>query len=172
MALSAALTTEINKAITAPVFLIQIDFSSSVYYSTRNDVTWNSQTWIDVGVAVQRISLDSINGRSARVAFQNADNAASTLILAQGIRDTRIQIWQAYGASDTIPLDQATQIFDGYLAESPRISTEVVIVAYALPEQVLQSPRFRIAEPICKHLPLPGKKIKWNGDNYTLMRSY
>lgn len=169
MALSAALTTEINKPITAPVYLVLFGWSAgNTYYSTRGDVTFDGQTWVDVGCTVDSIVDDSYQGRTVRLSFNNADNAMSTLILARGVRNTPLQIWAAYEATNTIPADQAIQIFNGFITEAPFIAPVVRVIGASLPEYATLSPRWRCLDSVCGHMPPPNTKLKWAGDTYIL----
>lgn len=170
MALPAALSTELAKTVTTPLYLIQIGFTPVVRYSTRGDVSYNGQSWLDIGASVDRITADSVRGRVATITLSNHDDAVSALILAQGIREKTCQIWQAYSATSPIPTDQIIQVFNGYLVEVPQVNTIVTLVANALPESVTLTPRFRITPPTANHLPPPGTKIAWNGETFVLER--
>lgn len=172
MALPAALVTELGKTVTTPFNLVEIGFSSTLRYSTRGDVEYNSYSWIDSGLRVRRISQQGARGRSVQIEFSNHNNAFSTLIIAQGIRERSCKIWTAYGTTiDPVPSDQVTLVFDGFLVEINEISEEKVTVsAHTMTEEVVDLPRYRIAPPEVNHAPLSGTKIKWNDETIVIER--
>ena len=102
--------TKLGAAVTQPGYLLEIEFSTTVRWSTRGTLTWNSQTWTGREFKVQ---MSGGRGMDARLTLtlNNHDNAIGTLCLADGVGNRNIRLWTFTGNAPG--LTDCSQIFGG-----------------------------------------------------------
>jgi len=163
--LPSSISTAVAQPVTQPGYLIQIDATSTLRYSTRATLTYDSQTWTG-GARVDR--LNTARGGVAAVALPNADNALSALILADALTDKRTRIWAIYGDGPT----DATLMFDGVVDGSDAIGVLECIINLADNGSARSSiPDVVIGPPLANHLVPPGTQINWGNTIYTVEAS-
>jgi len=160
--LSSALVTELGLTITRPAYLIKINLSTPLYYSTIGNITWNSINWIGYDVKVSGVS--DIQGQ---LILQNIDNTFSSLILNEKVAGKACQIYSVYaGATAT---GDVVQIFDG-VCDTSEISTSAAKIN--LRQEKLDSPRKFINSAYgFNYLQPAGTVITIGTEKFTLERS-
>ena len=151
--LSSKTATAIAQPVTAPRYLVELGFSSTLRYSSRETLTWNSLSWVSAGILVDSIAPDS-----ASITLGNSDNSISAIVLGEGVRDKSIKIWALDGASP-YAVDDAVLLFDGVMSSVLSVAQRVSIACSARQFASTNSPRHRIAPPVCNHLPPVGTQI-------------
>lgn len=142
--LPAAVDTAVGLDLTGPTYLVEFLFGSPLYYTTRQEVTWDSKTWIALGLRVDRINADS-----AVVVFPNHDNTGSALALNNALRDTEIRIYEHH---DT----DAVEVFRGFGDDVDIDGTETRITLRSSSRGRAVAPRLRVARPTFTRLPIAG----------------
>ena len=151
--LTSKTETALSQPVTAPRYLLEIGFSTTLRYSTRESVTWDSQVWLNSGVMV-----DSLSQNSAQISLANADNSAGAIVLGEGVRDKSIKIWALDGDSPYAAGD-AVLLFDGVMSSVDGVGIRVAISCTTQKAATTFSPRHIIAPAVCNHLPAPGTQI-------------
>ena len=96
-----AFETKLSGAVTQPGYLLEIEFSTTVRWSTRGTLTWNSQTWVGREFKVQ---MSGGRGMDAKLTLtlSNNDNAIGTLCLADGVGNRNIRLWKFTGNAPSL----------------------------------------------------------------------
>lgn len=83
--ISSALATELAKTITTVGYLVEIGLSSVRRWSTIGQVTWNSQTWLDVDFVIEGLSFDPDSPLTGTLTVQNLAAPAGESVRAAEI---------------------------------------------------------------------------------------
>jgi len=163
--LASSISTAIAQPVTQPGYLIQIDATSTLRYTTRATLTYSGQTWTG-GARVER--LDTARGGDAAVALPNTDNALSALILSDALTDKRTRIWAIYSDSPT----DAELLFDGLVDGADAIGALECVLNLTDNGSARSSiPDVTIGPPLANHLVPPGTQISWGTTTYTVEAS-
>jgi hypothetical protein len=142
-----------SRPITKPGYLIELGFVPVLRFSTRGDLTFNGAQFISGFVA-------AYDNAARRLTLVNQDNAISSIVLAQGVADRSVKVWQFYG--DLAVPEETVLSLDGYIDGAPSIGDRVTLSLYTASAGAMYSPRHRIT----RHngysvLPVPGLRIQW-----------
>lgn len=144
--------TEIAKAITRPILLIELGFSSTLRYSSAGALTWNSLSWSS---GAFRLSMPGSGSWS--VDLFNATYAVGQTVLAQGTAGKTARVYQLYGAGPYADAD-GEQLFEGEMGEAVISGTTVRIALKKRPPQ--RTPRLLATPPVFNFLPAPGTVVR------------
>ena len=159
--LSAGMLVSVAKAITDPVFLFKIDFTSQFIYATsRESIVYDTNTYSVVGG-----QIISIDGNRVRFSLPNFDRAISALVLAGQVQGNDIDIFLHY---DGETIGRFTGLLD--TAEISGDYNTVVIVAVSEFALGAKWPSDRLRPPVANHLPPPGTVIEVGSVTITLER--
>ena len=89
----AATVTAIDAANWAPGFLVQLNLSSVVRFSTRGAITWNGAIFVPAVLAVQNLTDDSSGGT---LAFNDPTLAIQSLVRVESLIGKRVQVARFY----------------------------------------------------------------------------
>jgi len=165
--LATGIAAALAGPITEPIYLIQLNFSVVLRYSTAGDRSWNGYSWIGNGAALESWAQESGGRIRGRVSVPNADNSISAVVLGEGARGNTCCIWVADGTA--VATDDPVQIFDGVMDACDiglRVGIDIVSDQY----QRAFLPRVVVAPPTFNHLPARGSTITWAGETYELER--
>lgn len=90
--LHATLQAQYAAPVQRPVWLVQIDLSSSIYLSSYDAITWNGQSWSKTDINVESIRVGALTVTGSLIFGNGADEGAS-LVLNETFTDKRIRIW-------------------------------------------------------------------------------
>lgn len=161
----------VASTITTPAYLVELGFSAVVRLSSRNDQSWNGQTWLGGRIRkVSGLTQDANGGQSGSLELINTDLVYSALILNEDAADKSCRIWKFYG--DNPALSDPVQVFSGVLNETD-IGPDVVRVSLVGENsRTMFSPRRFIGKGTgFNHLRPTGTKITWGGQVYVLERA-
>ena len=170
--LTGAVNTAIGNAITQPGYLVQIGFSVALRLSSRGDVVWQGNTWLDWDIEVGGIDVDGTSSeQSGSLTLGNTDNVIGALLLVEGIAEKEVNIWKLYGdapaASD--PVLMFSGVGDGYSLLPDAGKATITLEQQAA--QTLYTPRRYITRSAgFSALPPVGTAIMWNGERFFLQR--
>lgn len=166
--LSTYTTTEIAKAITRPIHLVELVTDATTYrWSSSGDVPYASVTWTGNGVSVEDLRNLAGGGQEGRISLPNIDGAAAALVLGTGIADRVLRIYELAGDGPYTAGDAAL-LFDGVCDAATSIDDErVTIDITSAARNMEQSPRI-LWNLFCNHMPAPGTVIPWAGERYAL----
>lgn len=136
--------------VTAPLYLIAMDFEPCVYFSTRETYSWDGRSWLAAGVELSRPG--SIN---PSVSVFNEDTLFGQLVLTKGTAGRSVKIWQAERLS--VGYSTPQMIFAGQMGPGS-VGTNVVIQCRR--GKPSRSPRHYIESPVFNHLPKSGTRIE------------
>jgi hypothetical protein len=130
---SVSVAAAIAEPITAPGYLLEIEFNPPVLLCSRGDVTVNGNDWQGWSFTVSGIGIDATSAKqTGTLTVSNRDFALSTLMLEQGVADRAISIWAFYG--DAPADDDPVLIFSGVGAQGD-IDTNSASVKIALRQE-------------------------------------
>lgn len=158
--------TETSRTITEPFYLVQLDFSVTLYLCSLKTITISSIVW-DGGrkIKVPKINTDTSGTQKGAVQLSDIDNLISGLILSEGCADKAAIIYQGYGApaSDS----EIIKIFEGVM-DSSSIDDRSVTINLLGENSVRYSPNVYISPPDFNYLPPAGTIIKTGNTTITL----
>lgn len=161
--MDAALTALLNQQITKPGYLIEVNYSPVLRYSTRGDQTWQGHLFV-AGFVNKYTPSQSLS-------ILNTEFALSQLVLAQGATDIALKIWQFYG--DVASPDVTVVQFDGFIDGAPVIGATVDFSLYDESDVGVTSPRMPItARNGFNVLPAPGLRVQWGQSTIILKPTY
>ena len=161
-----AFETKLSGAVTQPGYLLEIEFSTTVRWSTRGTLTWNSQTWVGREFKVQ---MSGGRGMDAKLTLTllNNDNAIGTLCLADGVGNRNIRLWKFTGNAPS--LTDCSQIFGGIGDTFSLTKRRVTIQAVPKGMEVIKEPSLRIVRNAVRaELTPAGTRVPWNGEIFIL----
>jgi hypothetical protein len=166
-ALTTLLATETVKTVTAPFFLIEIGFSSTLRLSTRGSVLYGGYTW--TGGTASMVDLHGLAGGAleGEISIGNTDSAIAAIVLGQSLRDVPVTIWLLYGA-EPYAAGAALQVFTGVLDGATLTPTRVSLRIVSAGRRSLYGPRLYCQFPM---MPPPNTTITWGGQKYILKAS-
>jgi len=170
--LTAALSAELAADRTTPAYLVEILFSTPLRLSSRSTLTWNGNTWISRDLRIQGLRYDvGTAQQSGNLVLGDLDGSVTVLILREGVAGRAINVWKFYGAAPA-PADPV-QIFQGAgdAAAMDEKSAGVNISLVQRSARELYAPRrFMTRATGFSILPVPGRIISFNGENFKLER--
>ncbi|MCG8004703.1 MAG: hypothetical protein JAY88_14785 [Candidatus Thiodiazotropha lotti] len=165
--LTAKVATAVSQLSTSPIYLVSLGYTTIIRLSTLGTVNWNGQTWSNFGVEVKGIRYTRGGGQTASLKIPNHDNAYSALILGEGIRDIPVNIYSLYG-DEPYDVDDAQHVFQGVIDSVPSIGDFVDMHLVSEGVQTAWTPRIALSAFLGNDLPVPGTRIRWNGDTLVL----
>ncbi len=167
MTVSARTLSDAQADVARPLYLLELGFSAVEHLSTRDDVTWNGQTWAANGVSVGRITPATADGaQTAEIILPNDSYAYSAIVLGEGVEGKSLRIWKLYG-EPPFASEDAVQVFDGVM-DVARMGHQVRITANSAGRNNEQVPHLVFAPPVFNHLPVPGTIVWWRGEKVIL----
>lgn len=163
---SAATKLETAKAITSPNWLVFIDYSTPVYYSSTRQVTFDGHTWTPNDIQVS-LSPDQNSGS---IKIQNTDYVEGGLISGEdGISDIAIKVYKFYGTSATPAAGDVELLFDG-VGDTDQGGLRWVTITLKPTETAASNhPFIRCTKEIgFNYLPPDGLTFSWEGEQLTL----
>lgn len=163
---SATTQTEIARAITQSTWLVFIDYSTPVYYSSTREITFDGHTWTPNDLNVS-LSPDMATGT---LKIQNTDYVEGALISGEdGISDVAIKIYKFYGTSAAPSAADVKKLFDGFGDADSGDDRWVTISLKSAKTAASNHPFIRCTKEIgFNHLPPNGLTITWEGEQLTL----
>jgi hypothetical protein len=161
---SAGLLAAAGAGVTTPAYLVEIVWPTlSTHLCTYGTVDWNGSTWIGGGLEVGSFND---TGLPQRLVLADPDYSYRTLVLADGIRDRRINIWladlSALGADDPVP------VFAGYADQVDIAAGRVTVTLDRATSSRQFTPRERIGPAIgVNFMAPPGFVLSWGTTKIT-----
>ena len=163
--LTAFNTTETEKQITEPFYLVHMDFDTPVYLCSLKTITLNSISWAGSRtIKITAIKTDSAGNQTGTIQLADIDSLISGLILSEGCAEKIIRIYKGYGTPSDA--DIITE-FDGYMDEADINDTSVSIKMLGK-NSTRFSPGLTIGKPYFNYLPPAGTIIKSGNNTITL----
>lgn len=165
--LTAKVEAAVSQVTTSPIYLVSLGYATIIRLSTLGTINWNGQTWSDFGVEVKGIRYTRGGGQTASLRISNHDNAYSALILGEGIRDIPVSIYSLYGDAPH-DVDDAEHVFQGVIDSVPSIGDFVDMRLVSEGVRTAWTPRIALSAFLGNDMPVPGTRIRWNGDTLVL----
>jgi|GEM_PF-2500812 len=168
--LSLNLQTEVARDITTPFAVVEITTNAATVlrFSSRETVTWNAVTWTESGIKVDSLRDLPGGAQEGRLVFQNFDNAASALVLTDGITDAPVKVYLLYGAGPTFAAGDGVQIFEG-VCDASDVQLERVTIDITSAGRLREtSPRLYYTS-FCHYMPPAGRVLSWGGEHFELI---
>ena len=134
----------LDDSITRPLVICEFGFATPLRLSSRETLTWNSNSY----------SAASIAYNNGKLRLFNSDSYSSTFI-SEGTAGISCKIYQLYGESPFVTAD-ADLIFDGELGGA--VIGEYIDIKL-IDSPVLFAPRLYPAAPTFNHIPPDGTEL-------------
>jgi hypothetical protein len=166
--LSGTLQTKVDKIVTDPLYLVEIQFSAWAYWSSREEVTVTTASGSHTFLPDRLLSCKPA-GATAAISLENGDRLISAAALTGQIKGNGCVIYICYGG-------EVIQKFIGEIVaftmqdtnQGARIDFE--LEAKSVLEQTW--PFTRISKALgFNHLPQPGLSFTYGVNRYTLEAS-
>ena len=169
--ITAALTTEVGRDVTAPGYFVEVAFATPLRLSSRGTMSWAGNTWTTWDVRVRGLATESGGSTSGgSIVLANGDYTISALVLGEGVANRAVKMWKFYGDS-ALTTSDPVQIFSG-VADDAEIDPTRATVTLQLVQanaSALFSPRLYITpETGFSYVPASGTVIDWAGERYVL----
>ena len=157
-------TAAIAATVTAPRWLVRMDFDTPMRLTNGESVIWPAQ-----GGMFMQADIDVAYGEVPRVTVFNESRAIGATVLNQGTAGRAIVIWQAYrtdGATSSLS-DHAepVKLFEGQMASATIAESVAIHCRRTAP---LYTPRVYVRPPTFNHLPRRGSVIVMPNHKITL----
>lgn len=165
--LSGALSAALGAPVQKPAILVEAHFASTRRWSSHATLSWNGHTWTAQPMRLENLLVQPF-AITGTLALRNDDDAAGTLVLAEGVADRRIVVW-GYDAAATATPDVV------WLADAVGAAAEVtpreVRITLRHRAEFVQSPRTYVgAAAGFNHLLPAGTVLRINGVDMRLER--
>lgn len=97
--LSSALSAALGAPVQQPALLVEIGYATPVRWSSFSTLTWSGNTWSKEDVSVQDLAVRAL-ALEGQLVVGNADGAAGSQALTEGLTDRSIRLW-GYDAAAT-----------------------------------------------------------------------
>jgi hypothetical protein len=151
---SGALVTELGRTVTEPVLLVEMGFSPVIRYSSREQITYLTYTWLPADVECSLSDAPTLR-------IFNESLALGTTVLAQGTAGRYVKIYVYYAGNGVLA-------FSGQLGDAT-IGDYVAIQCRKRPPN--KTPRFHAIPPHCNFVPRAGQKIAVGFNNVIVLES-
>lgn len=171
---SSHLYADLTAAVTAPGYLLRIDWSSPQGYCTRTSLTYAGMSFNERGFTVRGVlpSVDSSESANGTVSIHDPDSSVEQFVLNEGIEEKRIRLWAFsgdVGANSAIDLTNPVLLFDGYGAGAQvnPAAGSVQIQLQSAANRMSVAPRVRITKELgFLHLPVNGQEYEFGGEKW------
>lgn len=166
---SSPTSTAAAGPVTQPGYLVQIGFTSYTYrFSSRDDITWNSLSWVSNNLQVGALSEAPNGGAALSVVIGNADRAFGAACLIEAPQEKPVSVWAFYEGA--IATGDPVLIFSG-VVDGPVDITEqsVTLPLSSLNTATLFIPRVRVTPAAgFNRLSPAGRVIQFGNIRYEL----
>lgn len=152
-----------DRSVTRPIYLVMLQFGQQLRFSTAGTVDAMGYAWQGVGASIQIENLHP-GVQQASVTIPNANSAASALI-ADGVVNKRAEIWEYNNAEP----NDCRLLINGYCSNVPQINEDIAVINISsIEDRASIIPRHRgtTAYMPQRYWIVPGKKVKWGGEDY------
>ena len=165
--LTAALQAAHATAVQKPAWLVQINFSTPLRWSSYDTVTYGGNSFDAGDVDVSRVRVGAVDVDGS-VVLGNADDTVAAMVLTEGIAGRAVSIY-GYDAAATSSDDDFVLLVSG-IAGRAVISGEKVSIELKESTAYSFTPRQYVAPPSFTYLMPAGAKITINGETYVIER--
>lgn len=125
--LSGLMAQAVEKKVTQPGYLCEIQKTSLIRLSNHGTVEWNDQIYVQAMVRVDSLTQSGNGVQPGTLTLDNADNALSTILLQEGIEGMSCKLWvfDKLALGDLDPL----LVFDGSVDEVTAWNTQTVTLS-------------------------------------------
>lgn len=163
--ISSALQTVYNSAVGQPLYLIQINCSQILRWSSGGDVTVGGVPWVAMDFNITGLGWSAGSPSAARLIVKNLDNAVAGLFLNENMADAVLEVYLCDRAALTDPQDLGAYVFDDVKITLEQMEAGLVSTqsAYA------KSPRRYINSLFGFNYGLPrGTQIAWGNEIFVV----
>lgn len=166
--ISVATTAKLDATAYAPGFLVQLNLSTILRFSTRGEVTHSGNIYIPAALAVRELSDDSSAGT---LVFTDATLAIQTLVRTESLIGKRVQVARYYegATASTDPI----WFFDGYIASAREEAPPTMVFSISRDAALLSlSPARRVGRATGFNVMTPeGAIVRFRGSEFRLERA-
>lgn len=142
--LGANTQVAVDSTVTTPTYLVELGFDSVIRLSTRGEVNYDGELWLDA-------SMDLSLGASPSLQVFNEQTQLGQIVLTEGTAGRSARVFQYYDDAEVILR------FDGEMGESEIRERISIDMKHRPPNR---TPRDYVNEPTFSHLPAPGTRIE------------
>ena len=154
--LKTAVATNILKAITEPIWLLELTFAAPVYFTSGRVITHDSKTFDRQGLRIR-----SATDVALKFVLRDDDDAIKALVDAEGIDDIAVTAWNYYETDGDV-------VWTGFTDGVRFRRHEAEFGAHRIRQGSASCPERFFNRADFPYLPPDGKVVKWNGLEITL----
>lgn len=166
--ISVSTTAKLDATAYAPGFLVQLDLSSTLRFSTRGEISNNGNIYIPAALDVRELQDDSSSGS---LVFQDPTLAIQTLVRTESLIGKRVRVARFYeGATAT---SDPIWYFDGYIASAREEAPPTMVIAISRAAALLSlSPARRVGRATGFNVMTPeGAIVRFRNSEFRLERA-
>ena len=160
--LPGSMPTNIGKAITNPIFLVEIDFTATNYYSSREQIAYDSGSGSN-NYAPDRLEVRRIASDRAEIALANDDRAVTAAALQGQIRGNQVKIFLYYEGDAIL---RFVGEVDSFETQDDDRGSWVVFKVTSITALKARWPNERIGPPEFNFLPQAGLQFQYGNTIY------
>jgi len=161
--------TEIAKNVTVPVYLVQLGFNTPLYYSSKQQIVFDSNTYLEDKLS--KVSLNDNEGIiSGTLSISNIDLSIGGVALSETLQGKTCKIYTVTTTAGTTT--DAILYLDGVVTGVSNISEKEVTLEFStVSANIAFSPRIYCSSPLFNHIIPTGSIINWADTVYELVGS-
>lgn len=158
----------LSDTLTAPIYLVKLNFSIPFYLSSGPEVSWDGATWQEEGIVVRRVEVDTLGRAAISLAISNLDRIMGQLVLGQPTKDRFVQVYAYYPSGSAGAIDPIFLV-DGVI-DGASVGEVVSFRVISKSAWFGSTPRLICGPPTFNHLPPDGTILRW-GYNELILKS-
>ena len=168
--ISAPQQAEIVKTVTTPVYLVELGFNTPLYYSSRQAVIYDGNTYIANKILPVKLTADSKGILKGTVSISNIDLAIGAVALAETLQGKMCKVSTTHTTGASAPLADVEIILEGIVNGVTNISEkEVTLSINSINSSIMYTPRIYCAPNLFNHAIPAGTIITWGDSTYELV---
>lgn len=165
--LSSALITELGLTRTRPGYLVELNYSTVLRFSSMGNISWGSYVWAGANILVSNLSQDGKGFSTSSLSVGNTDSVMGALVLNEKANSKLVRIWTCYAGATAA--DDPVQEFYGVTDGAEIFPEKVQFQLVSQHNQTLESPRVFISQLTgFSFLKPAGSIVSVGGETFTL----
>lgn len=167
--ITPAQQVELAKNVTTPVYLIHLDFTIPLYYSTKQEIIYDTNTYV-ADKAVKVTLNDNSGIISGTLQISNIDLNIGAVALSETLQGKACNIYTISTTAGTAT--DVTLLMGGVVSGVSSISEkQVILEVNSINANIAYSPRIYCSPPLFNHAIPSGTIINWGDTTYELVGS-
>ena len=168
--LSAGQQAEIIKPVTAPLYLVELQFNTPKYYSSRQELTIGAVTYEANKLISTKLSVSAKGIVTGTISISNIDLAMGATALAETLQGKTCKVSTSHTTDSSLLLANTEVLLEGEVIGVSSISEkEVILNISSVNANIMYTPRIYCAPNLFNHAIPVGTLITWGDSTYELI---